>query len=209
MNTLPAGLIAILRGLTPAEAPSVGDTLYDAGFRRLEVPLNSPVPFESLRALTERLPSDAIIGAGTVVQIEDVDRVHDAGGRLVVAPNTDPAIIERTLELGMDAAPGVATATDVFAALHAGARMLKIFPAPLVGIGGMKAWMATVPEETQFLPVGGIDTTTLPDWLAAGASGAGVGTTLYTPGRTVDDVHRTADALQAIWGRHQEPEMYA
>ena len=127
------GLIAILRGLTPAEAPAIGETLYEAGFRRLEVPLNSPEPFDSISQLTQLLPADALVGGGTVVRTADVDRVHEAGGRLVVAPNTDPEVIARALELGMEPNPGVATATEVFAALHAGARALKIFPAPSVG----------------------------------------------------------------------------
>lgn len=199
----PAGLIAILRGITPAEAPAIGDALYGAGFRRIEVPLNSPDPFESIRLLAEHLPQDARIGAGTVVRVADVDRVHEAGGRLVVAPNTDPAVIARALELGLEPNPGVATATEVFTALHAGARALKIFPASSVGIAGMKAWAATVPAGTQFLPVGGIDVDTLPDWLAAGAAGAGIGATLYTPGRGAGEVRRQAEALQRVWDLHR------
>ena len=202
MSIQQTGLIAILRGLTPAEAPSIGDTLYDAGFRRLEVPLNSPDPFDSIRLLADRLPEDARVGGGTMVQVEDVDRVHDAGGTLVVAPNTDPAVIARALELDMEPSPGVATATEVFTALHAGARALKIFPAPSVGIPGMKAWSATVPADAQFLPVGGIDAETLPGWLEAGAAGAGIGTTLYTPGRHADEVRATAEDLMRIWDRH-------
>lgn len=204
---LPAtGLIAILRGLTPTEAPAIGETLYQAGFRRLEVPLNSPDPFDSISQLTQLLPADALVGGGTVVRAADVDRVHQAGGRLVVAPNTDPEVIARALELGMEPNPGVATATEVFAALHAGARALKIFPAPSVGISGMKAWAATVPTGTQFLPVGGIDAETLPAWLQAGATGAGIGTTLYTPGRRATEVRATADALLRIWNQHCEDQ---
>lgn len=207
MNTAqPAGLIAILRGLTPAEAPTIGEVLYGAGFRRIEVPLNSPSPFESIRLLVEHLPGDTRIGAGTVVDPADVDRVHQAGGQLVVAPNTDSAVITRALELGMEPNPGVATATEVFAALRAGARSLKIFPAPSVGTAGMKAWAATVPVGTQFLPVGGIDVDTLPTWLTAGATGAGIGTTLYTPGRGADEVRREADALQRVWDQHFDEE---
>lgn len=206
MTTQPTGLIAILRGLTPAEVPAIGDALYSAGIRRVEVPLNSPDPFDSIRLLVEHLPADARIGAGTVVTPADVDRVHDAGGQLVVAPNTDPAVIIRALELGMEPHPGVATATEVFTALHAGATALKIFPAPAVGIAGMKAWAATVPAGTQFLPVGGIDIDTLPAWLAAGASGAGIGTTLYTPGRAADEVRRDAGALMRLWEQHRHEE---
>ena len=210
MNSSPPfGLIAILRGLTPSEAPVIGDALYQAGIRRLEVPLNSPEPLESIRLLVERLPADALVGAGTVVVPADVDRVHEAGGRMVVAPNTDPAVISRTVELGMAPHPGVATATEVFTALHAGARALKIFPAPAIGIAGMKAWAATVPPGTAFLPVGGIDADTLPAWLAAGAAGAGIGTTLYTPGRGAEDVRTTAETLQRLWDRHHREEEHA
>ncbi|WP_087486295.1 2-dehydro-3-deoxy-6-phosphogalactonate aldolase [Brachybacterium massiliense] len=194
-----AGLVAILRGITPVEAPAIGEALYDAGFRRIEVPLNSPNPLESIRLLAELLPCHTLIGAGTVVDPADVDRVHQAGGKLVIAPNTDPEVIARTLALGMEPYPGAATATEVFSALSSGARTVKVFPAPSVGIAGMKAWAATVPEGTQFLPVGGIDAETLPAWLAAGATGAGIGTNLYTPGRSADEVRLEAGSLQRIW----------
>lgn len=200
-DSAPTGLIAILRGLTPAEAPAIGETLIEAGYRRLEVPLNSPEPFESIRILAERLP-EATVGGGTVVVPADVDRVRDAGGSIVVAPNTDPAVIARTVELGLESYPGVATATEVFTALHAGATGLKIFPASGVGIGGMTAWSATVPAGTRFLPVGGVDATNLADWLAAGAAGAGIGSTLYAPGRTAEQLRGPARELMSIWQQH-------
>lgn len=188
MTAHPPLLIAILRGLTPQEAPAVGDALVAAGITSLEVPLNSPQPFESIRILTERLGPEARIGAGTVVDLADVQRVADAGGELVVAPNTDPEIIARSLELGMTPYPGVATATDVFAALRAGARHLKIFPADALGESLLTAWSAVVPEGTAFLPVGGITTATIPGWIRAGAAGAGIGSFLYAPGRSADEV---------------------
>lgn len=193
------GLVAILRGLTPAEAPAVGEALIEAGIRALEVPLNSPDPLASIELLADRLGAHALVGAGTVVDLADVDRVQQAGGRMIVAPNTDPAIIARAAALGMRSFPGVATATDVFAALHAGAAALKIFPAPVVGIAGMKAWAAVVPAGTAFLPVGGIDAETLRPWLAAGAQGAGIGSTLYAPGRPAAEVGRIAAGLTAVW----------
>ncbi|MGO1945623.1 MAG: 2-dehydro-3-deoxy-6-phosphogalactonate aldolase [Brachybacterium alimentarium] len=197
-------LIAILRGLTPQEAPAVGDALLGAGIAHLEVPLNSPQPFESIRILSERLGSDARIGAGTVVDLADVQRVADAGGELVVAPNTDPEIIARSLELGMTPYPGVATATDVFSALRAGARHLKIFPADALGESLLKAWSAVVPEGTSFLPVGGITTETIPSWIRAGAGGAGIGSFLYAPGRSADEVGSIgADLVRAAQGAHQ------
>lgn len=197
-------LIAILRGLTPQEAPAIGDALVSAGITHLEVPLNSPQPFESIRILAERFGAEARIGAGTVVDLADVQRVADAGGELVVAPNTDPEIIARSLELGMTPYPGVATATDVFAALRAGARHLKIFPADALGESLLTAWSAVVPEGTAFLPVGGITTETIPGWVRAGASGAGIGSFLYAPRRRADEVGTIgADLVRAAQGAQQ------
>lgn len=197
-------LIAILRGLTPQEAPAVGDALVGAGITHLEVPLNSPQPFESIRILAERLGAEARVGAGTVVDLADVQRVADAGGELVVAPNTDPEIIARSLELGMTPYPGVATATDVFAALRAGARHLKIFPADALGVSLLKAWSAVVPAGTAFLPVGGVTTETIPGWIRAGAAGAGIGSFLYAPGRAADEVGTIgADLVRAAQGAQQ------
>ena len=204
MTAHPPLLIAILRGLTPQEAPAVGDALVAAGITSLEVPLNSPQPFESIRILTKRLGTEARIGAGTVVDLADVQRVADAGGELVVAPNTDPEIIARSLELGMTPYPGVATATDVFAALRAGARHLKIFPADALGESLLTAWSAVVPEGTAFLPVGGITTATIPGWIRAGAAGAGIGSFLYAPGRSADEVGTIgADLVRAARGAQQ------
>ena len=199
----PTGLIAILRGLSPQEAPAIGAALHEAGIERLEVPLNSPDPFASIELLAQQLGEDCRVGAGTVVTVADVDRVHEAGGQMVVAPNTDPAVITRAVELGMEPMPGVATATDVFAALQAGATALKIFPAPVVGIGGMRAWSAVVPAGTQFLPVGGIDADTLGPWLEAGAQGAGIGSQLYAPGSTPHQVRQVATALVGVWQEHR------
>lgn len=199
----PTGLIAILRGLSPQEAPAIGAALHEAGIERLEVPLNSPDPFASIELLAQQLGEDCRIGAGTVVTVADVDRVHEAGGQMIVAPNTDPAVITRAVELGMEPMPGVATATDVFAALQAGATALKIFPAPVVGIGGMRAWSAVVPAGTQFLPVGGIDADTLGPWLEAGAQGAGIGSQLYAPGSTPQQVRQVATELVRVWRAHR------
>lgn len=204
MTAHPPLLIAILRGLTPQEAPAIGDALVGAGITHLEVPLNSPQPFDSIRILAERFGTEARIGAGTVVDLADVQRVADAGGELVVAPNTDPEIIARSLELGMTPYPGVATATDVFAALRAGARHLKIFPADALGESLLKAWSAVVPEGTAFLPVGGVTTETIPSWIRAGAAGAGIGSFLYAPGRTADEVGTIGvDLVRAAQGAQQ------
>ncbi|MDO5661448.1 MAG: 2-dehydro-3-deoxy-6-phosphogalactonate aldolase [Brachybacterium sp.] len=196
------GLIAILRGLTPTDAPEIGDALVDAGIRCLEVPLNSPDPFASIELLADRLGDDVLVGAGTVIELADVDRVRDVGGRLIVAPSTDPAVIARTIDLGLTSCPGVATPTDVFTALRAGANSLKIFPAETVGIPGMRAWSAVVPDGTRFLPVGGVDAATYPDWLAAGAAGAGIGSALFTPGRRAEEVRQLASELVSIHHNH-------
>lgn len=193
------GLVAICRGLTTAEAPAVGDALYEAGIRAVEVPLNSPSPFDSIALLAERLPEDCIVGAGTVVAAADVDRTAEAGGTVVLAPNTDAAVISRAATLGLTSCPGVATATDVFTALHAGATALKIFPADVLGIGTMKAWSAVAPKGTAFLPVGGVDAQSIGAWRAAGAVGAGIGSALYTPGREADEIGRIAAVLVAAW----------
>ncbi|AIG75428.1 Hypothetical protein AJAP_12735 [Amycolatopsis japonica] len=196
------GLIAILRGVTPAEVVGVGRALVDAGFPAIEVPLNSPEPFASVRLLADAFGDRCEIGAGTVLTTEDVVRARAAGARLIVAPNTDPAVISAAVAEGMTPYPGVATPTEAFAALAAGARYLKLFPADAVGIGGMKAWRAVLPREVGLLPVGGVDETNLAAWAAAGAAGAGLGSCLYRPGDTADVVGVRARALSEIW--HQE-----
>ncbi|MDN5688393.1 MAG: 2-dehydro-3-deoxy-6-phosphogalactonate aldolase [Brachybacterium sp.] len=204
MTTSAPLLIAILRGLTPAEAPAIGQALLAAGITCFEVPLNSPRPFDSIRILTELYGDRAEIGAGTVVDPADLPRVAGAGGRFVVAPNTDPEVISGALELGLDPYPGVATATDVFAALRAGARHLKIFPADALGTAVLRAWDPVVPDGTAFLPVGGISTDTLPDWIRAGAAGAGIGSFLYAPGRDADVVGEiAADLVRAAMAAQQ------
>ncbi|MFJ8912908.1 2-dehydro-3-deoxy-6-phosphogalactonate aldolase [Amycolatopsis sp. NPDC102389] len=196
------GLIAILRGVTPAEVVGVGRALVDAGFPAIEVPLNSPEPFESVRLLADAFGERCEIGAGTVLTAEDVGRAREAGARLIVAPNADPEVISAAVAEGMTPYPGVATPTEAFAALAAGARNLKLFPAGAVGIGGMKAWRAVLPREVGLLPVGGVDETNLAAWAAAGAAGAGLGTCLYRPGDSADAVGVRARALSEIW--HQE-----
>ncbi|APX31590.1 2-dehydro-3-deoxy-6-phosphogalactonate aldolase [Brachybacterium sp. P6-10-X1] len=206
MTTSAPLLIAILRGLTPAEAPAIGLALLEAGITRFEVPLNSPRPFDSIRLLAEHYGEQAEIGAGTVVDPADVPRVAEAGGRLVVAPNTDPEVIADSLELGLVPYPGVATATDVFAALRAGAQHLKIFPADALGTAVLRAWESVVPDGTAFLPVGGISTDTLPTWIRAGAAGAGIGSFLYAPGRDAEEVREIAAELVRAASAAQQRE---
>lgn len=175
-------LVAILRGLAPQDAAAAGAALFGAGFRLLEVPLNRPGALESIAILARMAPADAIVGGGTMLTVADVEAVHAAGGRLMVSPNANPAVIARAAALGMLCAPGIATPTEGFAALEAGAVALKIFPAEMVGVGGVKAMKTVFPAGTPLWPVGGVTPGSIATWLAAGATGFGIGGQLYTPG---------------------------
>ncbi|MFM2252438.1 MAG: hypothetical protein RJB68_775 [Pseudomonadota bacterium] len=192
-------LIAILRGLTPEEALDIGQALYQAGFRSLEVPLNRPGAIECIAALVAALPADALIGGGTMLTVEHVDAVHAAGGRLMVSPNCDPAVIRRAVALGMLASPGVATPTEAFAALAAGAHALKLFPAESLGHGGLKALKSVVPAGTDLWPVGGITPESIGPWVKAGATGFGIGSQLFAPGATAAQVYERASAYVQAW----------
>ncbi|QUH01962.1 2-dehydro-3-deoxy-6-phosphogalactonate aldolase [Saccharopolyspora erythraea] len=193
------GLVAILRGVTPDEVLAVGEALAEAGIDAIEVPLNSPDPFASVERLAASLGERCAVGVGTVVDAADVPRARAAGARIVVAPNTDPAVIAAAVEAGMRPYPGVATPTEAFAAVAAGARHLKLFPADAVGIAGMKAWRAVLPPDVELLPVGGVDETNLAAWAAAGAGGAGLGSALYRPGDTPEQVGARAVAMRRAW----------
>jgi 2-dehydro-3-deoxyphosphogalactonate aldolase len=196
---MTTGLVAILRGITPAEAEAIGKALYETGFRSIEVPLNSPDPLESIRLIRAALPEDCAVGAGTVLTTGQVELVREAGSDMVVSPNMNTDVIRATVAAGMRSYPGVATPTEAFAAIDAGATALKLFPADSVGIGGMQAWRPVLPPGTELLPVGGIDAENLGAWVAAGAAGAGIGSTLYKPGRSADDVATRAAELMAAW----------
>jgi len=187
-------LIAILRGLTPAEAPAIGQALVDSGFAIIEVPLNSPQPLESIAALT-RLSRRALIGAGTVLNAQQVKDVHAAGGRLVVAPNFSPAVVAQALALNMVVLPGVATPTEAFAALEAGAHGLKLFPAEMISPATVKALRAVLPKDAALMPVGGITPDNMAVYRAAGASGFGLGSALYAPGLSVAQVQEMAQTF--------------
>ncbi|AXB47876.1 2-dehydro-3-deoxy-6-phosphogalactonate aldolase [Amycolatopsis albispora] len=194
------GLIAILRGVTPAEVAGIGHALADAGITGIEVPLNSPEPFTSVRLLADALGDRCEIGAGTVLTAEDAGRAQEAGARMIVAPNCDPAVIRAAVELGMTPYPGVATPTEAFTAIAAGARHLKLFPAGAVGTGGAAAWRAVLPPDVGLLPVGGVDGTNLAAWAAVdGVVGAGLGSCLYRPGDTAEVVGARAGELRRIW----------
>jgi 2-dehydro-3-deoxyphosphogalactonate aldolase len=185
-------LIAILRGVAPDEAAQHGVALYEAGFRLIEVPLNSPDPLASIAALRAALPADALVGAGTVLRVEQVDAVRDAGGALIVMPHADLDVIRRAKALGLACTPGVATPTEAFAALKAGADALKMFPAELLGPAAVKAWRAVIDAAVPLVPVGGVTPDNLGPYLAAGANGFGLGSALYRPGQT-----RATTAAQA------------
>jgi 2-dehydro-3-deoxyphosphogalactonate aldolase len=195
----PLPLIAILRGLAPREAVAIGETIADAGFRVLEVPLNSPDPLQSIRRLHERFGERCLIGAGTVMTPAQVDDVATAGGRLIVMPHADTQVIAAAKRAGLVCTPGVATPTEAFAALAAGADALKIFPAEQVGPAVVKAWRAVLPRELALLPVGGITPDTMQPYVDAGADGFGIGSALYAPGRDVADVGRRARAFAQAW----------
>jgi len=199
LNQFELPLVAILRGLEPAAAPAIGDALFGAGFRLLEVPLNRPGALDAMRVLLAMAPADAIVGGGTMLTLADVDAVADAGGRLFVSPNCNPAVIAHARARGMLCAPGVATPTEAFAALDAGAHALKLFPAEALGRAGLKALRSVLPAGTPLWPVGGVTPEQLPDWKAAGATGAGLGSQLFTPGTPAQDVARRAAAYAAAW----------
>jgi 2-dehydro-3-deoxyphosphogalactonate aldolase len=189
MAQLP--LIAILRGLTPAEAPAMGEALVSSGFAIIEVPLNSPEPLKSIAALTQQFPQ-TLIGAGTVLNAQQVKDVHAAGGRLVVAPNFNPAVVAQALALNMVVLPGVATPTEAFAALDAGAHGLKLFPAEMISPATVKALRAVLPKAAALMPVGGIMPDNMAVYRAAGATGFGLGSALYAPGRSAEQVRLAA-----------------
>ena len=196
-NCLP--LVAILRGITPAECVAVGLGLYAAGFRLIEVPLNSPDPLLSIQRLREALPIEALVGAGTVLSVEDVSKVKAAGGELIVMPHADTAVIRAAKAQDLLCVPGIATPTEAFSALAAGADALKLFPAELITPDILKALRAVLPKEARMLPVGGITPSNMSIYKAAGARGFGLGSALYKPGLSAVLVIVNAQNFVAAW----------
>jgi len=194
-------LIAILRGLTPPEAPTIARALIDAGITRIEVPLNSPDPLDSIAALARDFGDEAIVGAGTVLTAEQVQAVADAGGRMVLSPNCDASVIKATRAAGMASFPGIMTPSEAFVALGAGASGLKLFPGELIGAKGLRAMRAILPAGTEMWAVGGVSAENMAEWCQAGAAGFGIGSSLYKPGDDAATVTEKAKAMVAAWDR--------
>lgn len=189
------GLVAILRGLPSCDAAVIGRELYEAGIRIIEVPLNSPKPFNSIGILRAVLPEDCLIGAGTVLSPSQVQQVKAAGGQVIVMPHCDPQVLRVARAAGLFLIPGVATPSEAFTALAEGADALKLFPAEQLGPAAVKAWRAVLPADTALLPVGGITPDNMASYLEAGASGFGLGSALYSPGLEAAEVGRRARAF--------------
>lgn len=194
-------LIAILRGVTPGMAVPIGEALVEAGFRLVEVPLNSPNPFDSIARLATALAGRAVVGAGTVLDVVSADAAAAAGASLILAPNTDVRVITHAAEQGLTVMPGVATASEAFAAIGAGATALKLFPADVLGAGTVAAWRAVLPAEIPIFAVGGIDAGGQAAFLEAGVAGFGIGSALYRPGASEAETAGRARAIVSAWRR--------
>lgn len=204
MNATPAWppappLVAILRGLEPERAHEVGRVLFDAGFRAIEVPLNRPGALQAISTLVQMAPPGTLVGAGTVLEVAQVEAVAAAGGQLIVSPHCDEAVIHSSRKLGLYSAPGVFTATEAFAALRAGAQALKLFPAEMLTPAGLQALATVLPAGTPLWPVGGITPESLAGWREAGATGFGIGGALFKPGIPTDELARRARAFVDAW----------
>lgn len=193
----PCPLVAIIRGVTPGEAEAIGDAIYEGGIRIIEVPLNSPDPMVSIERLARRFGEQILVGAGTVLKAEDVARVRDAGGRLIVSPDTNVEVIMAAASAGLVASPGYFTPSEAFAAIRAGATALKLFPAEGASPAVLKAQLAVIPRHIPVLAVGGIRPDNMRPWLDAGASGFGLGGGLYVPAQSPKDTLAKARAYVA------------
>lgn len=190
-------LVAIIRGVTPAEVEAVGDALVEAGIRIIEVPLNSRDPFDSIARLAKRVGDRVLVGAGTVTNVGNVEKVREAGGRLVVAPNFNEAVVKASVASGMVSMPGVFTPSEAFAALDAGAHALKLFPAEAASPRMVRAMRAVLPPELPLVIVGGVSPDSIPAWIEGGASGFGLGSGVYKPGQSAAEVLESARSYVA------------
>ncbi len=193
------GVIAILRGVTSDEVVEIASALHEAGIRVVEVPLNSPEPFISIRRLADAFAGRLVCGAGTVLNLGDIDRLKFHGGTISVSPDCNPAVIARAVELGLEPLPGVYTPTEAFAAIRAGARHLKLFPAEAAGPHVIKAWRAVLPRHLKIYAVGGVTPANMQSWIDGGAAGFGIGSNIYKPGRSILQVSEAASAFVSAW----------
>jgi len=199
LKLAPTPLVAILRGVRPNEAEAIAGAIVEAGFGAIEVPLNSPEPLASIARIALRFGERILVGAGTVLEPHEVDEVAEAGGRLVVAPNADRAVIERAAKLGLVMLPGVATMTEAFEALKAGASGLKLFPGEAIPPEVVRAWRSVLPKATPLFPVGGVTPERIGPYRRAGADGFGIGSALYKPGASIEAVAHAAQAFVKAW----------
>jgi len=190
-------LVAIIRGVCPEEAAAIGDAVYDAGIRIIEVPLNSPDPLKSIETLATRFGDRMLVGAGTVLSTEDVRKVKDAGGRIIVSPDTNVEVVAAAAGLGLVSSPGYFTPSEAFAALRAGAHALKLFPAEAASPAVLKAHLAVIPKDVPIIIVGGVKAETMQPWIDAGAAGFGLGSGLYKPGQSAAETLEKARAYVA------------
>ena len=193
------GIIAILRGVKPDEVLDVAHVLHEAGVRVVEVPLNSPDPFHSIAQLAKTFAGRLVVGAGTVLSVQDVNLLKENGGQISVSPDCHEAVIEQALQLGIEPLPGVFTPTEAFAAIRAGAKHLKLFPAEAAAPAVVKAWRAVLPQHVQVHAVGGVTPGNMAEWLACGVAGFGIGSSLYRPGNSLAKTSEAAVALVQAW----------
>jgi len=193
----PCPIVAIIRGVRPDEVEAIGDALFEAGIRIIEVPLNSPDPLDSIRRLSSRLDDRALVGAGTVLSVDQVAAVREAGGRLIVSPNTSPDVVRATAAAGLVSCPGFFTPSEAIAAIDAGATALKFFPAEAGSPAVIRAQRTVLPRDIPILAVGGVDAASIAGWLRAGADGVGISSSLYRPGQSADETLARATALVA------------
>lgn len=191
--------VAIIRGVDPGEAVAVTQAFYESGFDVVEVPLNSPRPLESIRRMADAFGDKMLIGAGTVLSAQDVRGVADAGGRIIVSPNTNAKVIAETRRLGLMSVPGVLTPSECFTALDCGADALKLFPASTVGVKSLKAYLVVLPPGTEVYAVGGVTLDNARQWIDAGAVGYGLGANVYKPGMALDEIKQRAASFTALW----------